>query len=165
MVIYCIVDEPDVPEQDKSSGATVLWSMIAEDLFPYLNIYKTGDEEVAKEGVDEATTPIFVEGSPTDDEQMANRNGNQEAVENENTDETGDGENGAEGNAAEPGGTGDETTPENGGDENVTPDDPGGGDENVTPDDPGGGDTPEDPDGGDTDPGGGDENASPEESP
>ena len=165
VVIYVIVDEPDVPEQDKSSGATVLWSMIAEDLFPYLNIYKTGNEEVAKEGVDEATTPIFVEGSPTDDEQMANRNGNQETIENDNTDETGDGENGAEGNAAEPGGTGDETTPENGGDENVTPDDPGGGDENVTPDDPGGGDTPEDPGGGDTDPGGGDENASPDESP
>ena len=162
VVIYVIVDEPDVPEQDKSSGATVLWSMIAEDLFPYLNIYKTGDEEVAKEGVDEATTPIFVEGSPTDDEQMSNRNGNQETAENNGTDENDPGnggeENGAEGNVAQPEGTGDVETPENDG----NAEDPGGGD---TPENPDGSDTPADPGEGDADPGGGGENAPPEENP
>ena len=68
VVIYTLVDEPDVPEQDKSSGATVLWGMIAEDLFPYLNIYKTGDGETIKEGTDENVSPMFVEGSPTDDD-------------------------------------------------------------------------------------------------
>ncbi|MBR6173839.1 MAG: penicillin-binding protein 2 [Eubacterium sp.] len=67
VVIYTLVDEPGVAEQDKSSGATILWANIAKDLFPYLNIYRTGDGEVAKEGVDENVSPVFVEGTPTDD--------------------------------------------------------------------------------------------------
>ena len=67
VVIYTLVDEPGVSEQDKSSGATILWANIAKDLFPYLNIYRTGDGEVTEEGEDESVTPMFVEGTPTDD--------------------------------------------------------------------------------------------------
>ncbi len=68
VVIYVLVDEPGVAKQDESSGATVLWGMIAEDLFPYMNIYKTGDDSVATEGEDEAVSQMFVDGSPTDDD-------------------------------------------------------------------------------------------------
>ena len=104
VVIYCVVDEPDVEQQDRSSGATVLFSKISHDLFPYMNIYRTGDGEVATEGTDEAISPIFVEGSPTDNEQMADRLGNHEAG-------TTDPENGEGGEAGE---NGEENAVENG---------------------------------------------------
>ena len=69
VVIYCVVDEPDVPEQDMSGAGTMLFQMIAKDLFPYMNIYRTNDIDPATiKEVDDPVSPVFVEGSPTDEE-------------------------------------------------------------------------------------------------
>ncbi|MBR1508244.1 MAG: penicillin-binding protein 2 [Eubacterium sp.] len=40
VVIYCLVDEPDPDSQYFTSTGCILFNMIAEDLLPYLNIYK-----------------------------------------------------------------------------------------------------------------------------
>ena len=69
VVIYCVVDEPDVPEQDMSGAGTMLFQMIAKDLFPYMNIYRTNDIDPSTiKEVDDPVSPVFVEGSPTDEE-------------------------------------------------------------------------------------------------
>ena len=68
VVIYCVVDEPDVPEQDMSGAGTMLFQMIASDLFPYMNIYRTNDVDPSTiKKVDDPVSPVFVEGSPTDE--------------------------------------------------------------------------------------------------
>lgn len=69
VMIYCVVDEPDVPEQDMSGAGTTLFQYIASDLFPYMNIYRTNDvkpEDIKK--VDDPVSPVFTEDSPTDND-------------------------------------------------------------------------------------------------
>lgn len=105
VVIYTLVDEPGVSEQDKSSGATILWANIAKDLFPYLNIYRTGDGEKAEEGIDENISPMFVEGSPTDENIVRTNPGTTDAGGTGAEDLNNEGEAGEEGqnNAGEAG--------------------------------------------------------------
>ncbi len=43
VVIYCVVDEPGVADQASTGAGTLLFNKIAEDLLPYMNIYKTGE--------------------------------------------------------------------------------------------------------------------------
>lgn len=69
VVIYCIVDEPNTEDPATSGAGSVLFKMIAEDLFPYLNIYKTNDNydiQTSNED-DETPTPIYEGGAPEND--------------------------------------------------------------------------------------------------
>lgn len=61
VVIYVIVDEPNVEDQSNSGAASLVFASIASELLPYLNIYKTNDNYDLDKAtaVDEATGPIF----------------------------------------------------------------------------------------------------------
>lgn len=67
VVIYVVVDEPEM--QSGSGSASFLFSDIATEIFPYLNIYKTDesyniDKETAE---DEPATPIYEGPAPEND--------------------------------------------------------------------------------------------------
>ena len=64
VVIYCVVDEPGADDQSSSAAGTLLFNKIAEDLLPYMNIYKTGDAEAGGVGMDEVATPVFEGEAP-----------------------------------------------------------------------------------------------------
>ena len=65
VVIYCVVDEPGADDQSSSGAGTILFNKIAEDLLPYMNIYKTGDAtESDGIGMDEVATPVFEGEAP-----------------------------------------------------------------------------------------------------
>jgi len=42
VMIYCVVDEPKVETEITNAGGSVLFHMIAEELLPYMNVYKSG---------------------------------------------------------------------------------------------------------------------------
>jgi stage V sporulation protein D (sporulation-specific penicillin-binding protein) len=68
VVVYCIVDEPAVDDPANSGAGSILFNMIAEDLLPYMNIYKTNDNyDIDLTDFEEETaTPVF-DGETTDD--------------------------------------------------------------------------------------------------
>ena len=43
VVVYVVVDEPNVEDQGSSAASSYLFADIATELFPYMNIYKTND--------------------------------------------------------------------------------------------------------------------------
>ncbi|MBR4513639.1 MAG: penicillin-binding protein 2 [Lachnospiraceae bacterium] len=71
VVVYVVVDEPDVEDQSSSAAASYLFADIAKELFPYLNIYRDGEEYtgVKNEGeiIDELATPIYSGEVPEND--------------------------------------------------------------------------------------------------
>ena len=66
VVIYVIVDEPNLADQSSSPEASYLFADIAEELFPYMNIYKTNDnyDLDLENAEDEGISPIFEGESP-----------------------------------------------------------------------------------------------------
>ncbi len=69
VVIYCIVDEPNVEDQSTSGAGSILFNMIAEDLLPYMNIYKTNDNYGldTSDAETETPTPIYDGNTPEND--------------------------------------------------------------------------------------------------
>lgn len=69
VMIYVVVDEPDIEIQSSSSGATLLFSAIASELFPYMNIYKTNDnyDLDISDAVDQPVSPIYTGDTPEED--------------------------------------------------------------------------------------------------
>ncbi len=69
VLVYVIVDEPHVPKEQVSGKATIICHDIMEKLFPYMNIFQSNGEEVGTEDLNlqEIATPIFDEGSDTDE--------------------------------------------------------------------------------------------------
>ena len=67
VVIYVVVDEPEL--QSGSGSASYLFSDIAAEVFPYMNIYKTDENyDIDKENaVDEQATPIYTGDIPAND--------------------------------------------------------------------------------------------------
>lgn len=61
VVIYVIVDEPNVEDQSMNAGSSYIFAAIAKELFPYLNIYKTNTSGAIdnSDAVDEPATPIY----------------------------------------------------------------------------------------------------------
>ncbi|MBO6115339.1 MAG: penicillin-binding protein 2 [Lachnospiraceae bacterium] len=43
VVVYVVVDEPNVEDQGSSAASSFIFADIAAELFPYMNIYKTND--------------------------------------------------------------------------------------------------------------------------
>ncbi len=65
VVIYCVVDEPGADDQSSSAAGTLLFNKIAEEMLPYMNIYKTGDASPTDAtGTDEIATPVFEGAAP-----------------------------------------------------------------------------------------------------
>lgn len=69
VVIYVVVDEPDVEVQSSSRAAKQIFADIAEEVFPYLNIYKTGEEYDydPNTAMEEGMTPIYGGAVPAND--------------------------------------------------------------------------------------------------
>ncbi len=61
VVVYVVVDEPDTEDQSSSAASSYLFADIAEELFPYMNIYKTNDnyDLDTTDSPDEVATPIY----------------------------------------------------------------------------------------------------------
>lgn len=66
VVVYCIVDEPHLDLQYLSAAGSVVFNMIAEDLFPYMNIYKTDDDYDEDADID-PVSPIYEGDAPEND--------------------------------------------------------------------------------------------------
>ena len=65
VMIYCVVDEPGAEDQASSAAGTLLFNKIAEELLPYMNIYKTGTATETDATVgDEIATPVFEGNAP-----------------------------------------------------------------------------------------------------
>lgn len=65
VVIYCVVDEPGVDDQASTGAGTLLFNKIAEELLPYMNIYKTGEATPSDAAsTDEVPTPVFEGDAP-----------------------------------------------------------------------------------------------------
>ena len=110
VMIYCVVDEPGADDQASSAAGTLLFNKIAEELLPYMNIYRTGDAVAEGDAVgDEVATPVFEGAAPaisvagSTPEQNATEAPTEAATE-ENTDNT-EGTDGATGDGTA--GTGD----------------------------------------------------------
>lgn len=110
VVIYVVVDEPNIELQSTSSGATLLFSAIASELFPYMNIYKTNDnyDLDITDAVDQPATPIYTGDTPTGD--VAGGDDNPYVSESGDDATTGEGETTEE--TPEDGDTGEETPEE-----------------------------------------------------
>lgn len=69
VVIYVVVDEPNVESQSSSGAAKQIFADIAEEAFPYLNIYKTGEEYDydPATAIDESMIPIYQGDVPAND--------------------------------------------------------------------------------------------------
>lgn len=60
LVIYCIIDEPNVEDQPHSSFAQNIVREILEEIFPYMNIYPDEEKTGRNEGLDiTGTDPYF----------------------------------------------------------------------------------------------------------
>ena len=64
VVIYCVVNEPGVADQASSGAGTLLFNKIAEDLLPYMNVYRTGVASETDATMDEVGVPVFDGDAP-----------------------------------------------------------------------------------------------------
>lgn len=69
VMIYVIVDQPHLDNQSSSPEASYLFADIAEQLFPYLGIYKTGEnyDLDLENAEDEPMSPIYEGDVPEND--------------------------------------------------------------------------------------------------
>lgn len=86
VLVYVIVDEPDVEDQSTSGLGTIIAHDIFEELLPYMNIYQT-EEKGSKDNPevgDENPTPIFESEVPNkkDLENKTSENTEQDNAEN-----------------------------------------------------------------------------------
>ncbi len=59
IVVYVVVDEPDVEDQSSSGAGALLFHSVMEDLLPYMNIYQSNDNDVVNNGQDEPIGSVF----------------------------------------------------------------------------------------------------------
>ena len=64
VVIYCVVNEPGVADQASSGAGTLLFNKIAEDLLPYMNVYRTGVASETDATMDQVGVPVFDGDAP-----------------------------------------------------------------------------------------------------
>lgn len=86
VVIYVVVDEPNVEDQSSSAASSYIFSEIAAELLPYLNIYKTNDnyDLDLNDVIDEPAETIF-EGEVPENILPDAASENTEAATEENT--------------------------------------------------------------------------------
>jgi stage V sporulation protein D (sporulation-specific penicillin-binding protein) len=69
VVVYVLVNEPNVEDQSSSAASSYIFADIAEELFPYLNIYKDNDnyDLDLSDAEDELTGSIYEGETPEND--------------------------------------------------------------------------------------------------
>ena len=65
IMVYVVVDEPDVESQSTSGAGALLFHAIMEDLLPYMNVYQSSDETIGPDGNDEPIGSAFDETGDT----------------------------------------------------------------------------------------------------
>ena len=65
IMVYVVVDEPDVESQSTSGAGALLFHAIMEDLLPYMNVYQSSDETIVPDGNDEPIGSAFDETGDT----------------------------------------------------------------------------------------------------
>ncbi len=94
IVVYVIVDSPNVADQSSSGAGVLLFKDIMEDLLPYMNIYQSSDETISYNGLDETATSSFEDdGTGTTEEgegseETSTDESSEETTESEDTTET-----------------------------------------------------------------------------
>jgi len=91
LVIYTVIDRPNVPAQASAKYATVLTKDILTEVLPYLNVPKT--EEISEKEAEELREKQITFADTSQ--------GTEEAAEGENAEGTENGENGTDGNKSE----------------------------------------------------------------
>jgi stage V sporulation protein D (sporulation-specific penicillin-binding protein) len=92
IMLYVIVDAPNVESQSTSGAGALLFHDIMSDLLPYMNIYQSNDENITYNGSDEAVVSSF-EGDGVTDTEEGNTSEDGEVSEGDG-DETVEGESG-----------------------------------------------------------------------
>jgi stage V sporulation protein D (sporulation-specific penicillin-binding protein) len=68
IVLYVVVDSPNVESQSTSGAGALLFHDIMEELLPYLNIYQSSDETIVSTGdEDEPLESLIDDGTSEDD--------------------------------------------------------------------------------------------------
>ena len=67
IMLYVVVDEPNLEDQEGSGAGAKLFSQVMEDLLPYLNVYATNSDDVAYDGTEEALPATTETDAATED--------------------------------------------------------------------------------------------------
>lgn len=71
IMLYVVVDEPHVEDQDGSGAGAKFFNQVMEDLLPYLNVYATNGEDVEYNGTDVPLSSAFVQDESDASEESA----------------------------------------------------------------------------------------------
>lgn len=67
IMLYVVVDEPNLEDQEGSGAGAKLFNQVMSDLLPYLNVYATNSEDVAYDGTEEPLTSTIDEDATAED--------------------------------------------------------------------------------------------------
>lgn len=71
IMLYVVVDEPHVEDQEGSGAGAKLFNQVMQDLLPYLNVYSTNGDDVAYDGTEEPLSSAFDTDTETADTEAA----------------------------------------------------------------------------------------------
>ena len=116
VVVYVVVDEPNVEDQGSSAASSFIFADIATELFPYMNIYKNNDNYDLDliDAEDEPTDSIYEGDVPENDVAGGNDNPYVGDVTTETSEEQGTNDTGETTESIETTETTDEVVPETG---------------------------------------------------
>ena len=87
IVLYVVVDSPNVEDQDTTGAGAVLFHDIMEELLPYMNVYQSSSETIVPDGNDEVPMEVIEEGTSEEGEAETSEGDTSETTE-EDTSET-----------------------------------------------------------------------------
>lgn len=91
IMLYVVVDEPNLEDQEGSGAGAKLFNQVMSDLLPYLNVYATNSEDVAYDGTEEPLTSTIDEDATAEDTSVDDAETIDEA-DDSYTDDTSDGD-------------------------------------------------------------------------
>ena len=68
VMLYVVVDEPHLEDQEGSGAGAKLFNQVMQDLLPYLNVYATNADDVQYDGTDETISSAFDEDDASADD-------------------------------------------------------------------------------------------------
>ncbi len=66
IVVYVVVDEPNVEQQDASGAGAMLFHEVMVDLLPYMNVYQSNENSAVNNAQDEPISSAFGDGEITE---------------------------------------------------------------------------------------------------
>lgn len=88
IVVYVVVDEPNVADQSSSGAGALLFHDVMEDLLPYMNVYQSNTSNTTNTSNDEPVGSVFGDGDDTaDDNAGDNADDNADDTADDNADD------------------------------------------------------------------------------